>query len=161
MGPGQSFTHGYPLATVTGPPTFPLFTVWVNGLIYAQTNNESRSVTLGGNLFHLPTLEVAEGAPDPFDGFTIRPRLFDAPALLAPTDALFTAARLQYLTWSDTVWCNLGSAMEPEEPMGVVADGNSFTPDHFRDVIEPLVNKEKVFGLAVRTASRFRLLLSS
>ena len=161
VGPGQSFTHGSRLDIATGLPTFPLFTVWVNGLIYAQTNNESRSVTLGGNLFHLPTLEVPEGAPDPFDGFTIRPRLFDAPVLLAPSEALFSTARLQYLTWSDTVWCDLGSAMEPEEPTGMIAGGNSFTPDHFRAVIEPLVNKEKVFGSSVRTSARFRLLLAS
>lgn len=161
VGPGQTAPH---LLLADDPmdlwDTFPLLDVYRRGLTYARLNNNSYSVTKGGPLFHPEGLVIPPGSADPFANLVIHeqvPRVVNA---LLPTHAMYATGRERLLDWSEAIWIELGSALEPE-PVAASAVGGGFTPAHFRAAIEPLVSKEKTFTSAGRTMSRYRLLLAS
>lgn len=160
VGPGLTFPH---LLATTDPrsfrDSFPLFEVWRQGLNYANANNDGRSVTQGGTLFNPATLVTPEGQPDPYGDLELVIRLPHEITPVLPTSPLYTPARTRLLAWSNTVWGELGAAMDAE-PVPAAAVGG-FTPEHFRAAMEPLVPKEKTFTSAGRTTSRYRLLLAA
>jgi hypothetical protein len=160
VAPGLTFPHLLPAGDPsTFRPTFPLFEVWRQGVTYAKANNGCHSVTVGGGLFHCPSLVLADEATNVFGSLGIRPSLPTSFLQLSPTDPLYAGGRDRLVAWSDTIYFELGSAMEPE-PVAAVAAGGGFTPEHFRAAMEPLVPKAKTFALSGRTLSRYRLLLA-
>ena len=161
VGPGLTFPHLVPLGDDQSfRGTYPLFEVWKGGMNYVLTQNAGHSVTVGGTLFDLPALVVADAAEGPFTSYDVRPSILLAPTVLSPTQSLFSVTRLQLVEWSEQVWVGLGENMEPEAPPPGVG-AQVFTPEHFRAAVEPLVNKDKTFGAAGRTAARYRVLLAS
>jgi hypothetical protein len=162
VGPGQTFPHILPAGDArTFRDTFPLFEIWRQGIIYAKTHNGGRSVTHGGPLFNLANLRIPPGEINPFESLGVRNTVTDSSLLqILPIDPLYNEGRDRFLAWSDTVWVELGSAMDPEPVPAIGVAGGGFTPEHFRAAMEPLVAKEKVFSSAVRTTSRYRLLLA-
>ena len=162
IGPGQTFPHLLPLADPqTFRESFPLFEVWKRGVAYAVAQSDGLSVTLGTVLFHEPGLELGDGEPDPFEAFTIRLRVPRTPELLGPTHALYRDGRALLLTWSDTVWTELGANMPAEAPPPPGGGGQAFTPEQFAAAMAPVVNKDKTFSAAGRTAARYRLLCAA
>jgi hypothetical protein len=159
IGPGQTFPH---LLSIMDPTSFrdgfPLFETYNSGLAYARAYNDGNSVTVGGPLFHLPSLTLAPGVADPFALLTIGPppRLLNA---LLPNHPLYPRGRDLLQAWSETIWIELGSAMDPE-PVPAVG-GGGFTPATLRAVLEPLVAKEKTFANAPRGIARYRLLMAA
>lgn len=163
IGPGQTFPHLLAIDDATSfYGTFPLFEVWRRGLRYARQHNNGHSVTLGGTMFHLPSFEIAQGDDDPFEHFEILPETPRHLNALLPTSALYPQGREQLLSFSDVIWVELGSSLEPEPAAANAGGGGgNFTPEHFRAVLAPLVPKDKVFAQAGRTAARYRLFLAS
>lgn len=166
---GMSFPH---LLLLDDPQSFRdtylAFEVWRRGWQYIIDNNDGKSVTKGGPMFHLPPFNVAAGAEDPFANMTILgpdPVATVTDAVMGPTAALFNQGREQLLAWSDTVWAELGSTMAPEPDAPAVAavpppGGGGFTLEQFGAVMDRFTPKEKTFAQAGRTVSRYRLLLA-
>lgn len=160
VGPGQTFPHGLRLDDPRSfQEHFPLLDVWRAGMRYLRAQNGGRSVTVAGDLFYLPTFVPREGLDGHFAPYDIRTTATVTPALLTPTDHLFSRSRDVFQTWSNSIWVELGSAMEPEAPPVGGGGIGQFTPDHFRAAIEPLVKRDKTFESAGRTAARYRILL--
>jgi hypothetical protein len=158
VGPVQTFPHSLPLADAGSfADTYPLFQVWWDGIIYAKTMNEGRSVSSGGPLFNTADLLPAEGDNDPFGTLHVFGVVATHLQQLSPTHASFALSHDRLLAWSDSVLIDLGSALPPEP---VVAAGTIFTPEHFRAAaMEPLAYMSKTFSAASRTVVRTRLLL--
>ena len=164
VGPGQSFPHTTPVrGDVSFRESFLPFHVWRGGLAYCLANNDGQSVTVRDGLFHLPALRVPDGDPVPFEGYTVVGRIFVRPTPLVPTGADFQAASENLRQWSDTIWVELGNGLVPADPPPVpgAAPAAAFGPDQVRAVVEPLMNKDKQFRLAPRTAARYKLLLAA
>ena len=165
IGPGQTFPHPTPIQDdVSFRDDFFLFHVWRGGLRYCIARNQGRSVTRGGPLFHQESLRTNAGNPPAFEGYTVVARLSANPTPVPPTSPRFTEATDILREWSDTIWVELGNGLAPEPAAapaaGTAAGPTAFGPDQVRAVVEPLVNKEKQFRLAPRTAARYRLLLA-
>ena len=162
IGPGQTFPHPLALADATSfRDQFFLFHVWKTGMHYCVNRNQGRSVTVGGPLFHLPGLAVADADDIPFEGYTVRDRIPANPTALVPTSGRFAEVVATINQWSDVIWTEIGSNMEPEPPQaGGGGGGVVFGPEQVRAVVEPLVNKEKEYRLADRSQARYRALLA-
>ena len=161
VGPGQTFPHPVPVA---GPETFReqflLFHVWCAGLACCLAHNNGRSVTRGGPLFHQPALVVPDKGVEPVAGYTVRERLLVSPVQLGPTTALYQTVSETITALSDDICVELGGNMEPE-PVPSPPPQVGFGAEQVRAVVEPLVNKEKVFRLADKSKARYRLLLAA
>jgi hypothetical protein len=160
IGPGLTFPH---LLKVDDPAsfraTFPLFEVYRQGAAYIQLNNAGYSVTKAGPLFHLPSLALEDDDVDPFATSDVRVALPRSMTQLEPTDPLYGGARDHFLAWSEAIYVEMGSAMDPEPAIG--AAGMPFTAEHLRAVMEPLVPKAKTFMSSSRTIARCKLLLAA
>ena len=161
IGPGQTFPH---VTALEGgedfAETFPLFDAWKKGMQYCITANEGRSVTTGGPLFHLPGLAVGDGDPVPFGGYSIRNHLLTRPQMLAPGSERFGVVADAIQAWSDTIWIEIGAHVEVPEPPVAPPGGFGATEGQLRALMEPIVNRDKGYRLAARTAARYRLLLA-
>ena len=162
VGPGQTFPH--PLL-IRGDETFRdsflLFEVYRAGLRYALDHNGGLSVTLGGPLFHQPGLALPAGVDDPFSDFDLQADVTVEPTQLPPNHGLHAAARTSFMNWSDTMWAEIGGSMGPEAPPGPLPGGGpNFSPEAFRDALDPVINREKKFRLAERTSAKYRILLA-
>ena len=167
MEAGKSFPHLFRLDdALSYRDTYLAFEVWRCGWQYILANNEGKSVTRSGPLFHLPQFNLGAGIADPFVNLTISGP--DAPtmtaSLMTPTAGLFAQVRAQLLAWSDTIWAELGSTMapEPDAPAAaaVAPGGGGFTLEQFGVVMDRFAPKEKTFAQAGRTAARYKLLLA-
>jgi len=161
IGPGQSFPHMHALDSETSfAEEFPLLEVWRMGMVYAHTHNEGHSVTTAGPLFHLPSVALDVNVPNPFETYPIRQDLFVTPTLVGPHDTRFTEVSDTMHTWADYVWMDVGSRAEPEtvppQPLG-----EGINSQAIRNIVEPIVNRDKEFRLSARTIARFRLLFGT
>jgi hypothetical protein len=89
----------------------------------------------------------------------VRPRVPNHPTIVGPVTPLFAQVSENIELWSDRIWEELGAEMEPD-PVAAPAVGG-LGVEAIRAVVNPLVNKEKVFRLAERTKARYRLLLAA
>lgn len=159
VGPGQTFPHMAALGdTLAGRDTFLLLDVYRQGILYVRTHNGGHSVTRGGPLFHLPGLAVALPVVDPFASLPIVTQAVVNPTNLSPTQPLYQQAVSILRQWSESSWYELGSRMPAAPPLEARALG--FSPEDFKNVLTPLVNKEKKFRLADRSGSRWKLFLA-
>ena len=126
------------------------------------THNQAISVTDGGDLFDVAAFDAPEGEEGPFDSLDLCRHIPQAPNMLSPMDALCDTARASFLSWSDTIWIKIGSLVEPDPVPGPGATGGGgLTPAHIRAIIEPVIQKEKLFKMAGCTESKIQLLLAS
>ena len=158
VGPGQTFPHPVDITTDQSfRETFPLFETWLRGLHYAIDRNNGRSVTSAGPLFHQAALEVEAGIPVPFAGYEVVERISERPVMIDPVTPNFQLVTNNLEVWSDTIWAEIGGNLPPEP--APVAPGGGFGADQVRAVVEPLVNRDKVFRLSTRSQARYRILL--
>ena len=151
--PGQSFPEGLNL----GDPesfrdSFLYFEVWRQGHAYVRNHNDSTSVTLGGPLFHLPSLAVAP-PNTPFQRCHVVTQLPDSPALLSPVSAHFLQCRAAMSEFSDDAWARLGELIAPVPAVGAppVAAGG-ISGDQFKELVGGIFENLPKTASAVKEA---------
>lgn len=117
-------------------------------------------LTLGGPLFHLPSLAVEENVPKPFEAFEILNHLHVLPALLGPTSPGCTEVAASVADLSDQVWIESGFHMEPDVDAGAPPAAGGRNPEAVRAVVEPLVSKDEKCPVANGTASKHLIFLA-
>ena len=156
LGPGQVLPPGYHLRddvpTLDDKDKF--LEVWLRGHKHAQEMNDGHSVTVGGDLFDWDDL-----VEDEFAMLPIVARADQDPAVIPPTDALFTPTQEHFLDRSNELWAQLGFAMEPDGVAATqpVAGG---APAELTATLDRLLTKDKPFKLCPRTKARLRGLLA-
>ena len=153
---------------------------WVNAGRYVLQNNEGWSVTVGGPLFHQPSVNVAadgdadtdeedEDEPDRIEAFTsyqVRRLLFKTPELLPPTSPYAAAVVARMTTFADDTWFTLGMLIpannEPGPPPPVgggapQAPGPGRNTDDLVDALYKATNKEKVWKLYKRVIAQVKV----
>lgn len=140
---GQTFPEGFDFNTNT-PTGVPILDAWLGGLRYAKTNNTALSVTLGGPLFHLPSMAIP-GNPIPFGTLSIRPTLPPNPTMLLPQDALYARVRCVIENLSDEFWADLGSTIPPTPSTQPTTNSSSpLTAESIRAIVEPFATTRAI-----------------
>lgn len=119
------------------------FRMWIQGFAYAKQYNDSKSVTQGGPLFHLPDLALLDGVADPFAAFNILDDLPANPLMLPPTTPTYHATQTRLQQWADDAWAFLGSQRTdtpaPETPPQFGTNGS--TREFIEGIVTPLLKK--------------------
>ena len=149
---------------VVNDDTYAPLRVWVNAVKYCRAKNTGLSVTAGGPLFLPDGLLVGDDKTDPFEGLDISNRPFGGLAMIPPLTPTFGEVTTTIRQVSEDVWERLGLSIPGPAPATAaqpVGGVPGWTPEHLKAVIEPVVNKDKKFRLADRTAARYRVFLAA
>ena len=160
--PGHSFDA--PLAIANGTSvrdSFPLLSSWLGGISYARAANENQSVTIGGPLFDIPSLQVQGVDAQPFDDINVMGNVFVQPTLLLPTDQKFQAVANAISIFSDTTWSTLGASLQGDGPALPAVAAAGLTAEQFVAGLDKAMSKEKKYKLAPKTLAKYSILMSS
>jgi hypothetical protein len=146
VGPGQSCDHMSPLGLddLIGD-AFPAADCWRRAHAYSRDHCGNFSVTLGGPLFDLASLALDENVPNPFEDFSIVEALAVRPTPRGPDSPMFTEVQALLDDWASQVWVTLGG--RENAPLEALPPVPQMNPQIIRDIVEPLVNKNKEFRL--------------
>ena len=154
--PGTPIPHMVLLDEIDLSEIYPLGQVWVAGQIYGRANNEDKSVTVDGPLFDPDHLELEENEPDIFDEFDISETFPSTLRQLPPSDPKYHEVSEASDMMAEMAWLELGGRITPAN----TPQGERLNSEAIRNIVEPLVAKDKENRLYGRTLAKLRIFLA-